>query len=52
MTFDEKIAVKYSQEFYEEMADASMRFPSFASEHEGYGFTNNVIIKLSIGDIN
>jgi hypothetical protein len=36
MTFDERIAVKYSQEFYEEMADASTKFPMFASEHEGY----------------
>jgi len=33
---DNNLAVKYSQEIYEEMADASSKFPKFASEHEGY----------------
>jgi NTP pyrophosphatase (non-canonical NTP hydrolase) len=36
MTYDDRIAVHYCQEFYEEMADASKKFPAFASEHEGY----------------
>jgi len=34
--FDNNLAVKYSQEIYEEMADASSKFPKFVSEHEGY----------------
>jgi hypothetical protein len=36
MTYDDRIAVGYSQAIYEEMAFASSKFPAFASEHEGY----------------
>lgn len=36
MTYDDKIAIGYSQRIYEEMVYASSKFPAFASEHEGY----------------
>ena len=36
MTFDNNLAVNLSQEIFEEFAHASSKFPSFASEHEGY----------------
>lgn len=36
MNYNDVIALKYLQEFYEEMAEASTKFPKFASEHEGY----------------
>lgn len=34
--YDNEVAIKYSQEIFEEMAFASSKFPAFASEHEGY----------------
>lgn len=36
MTFNNDIAIRYSQEIFEEMVNASSNFPMFASEHEGY----------------
>ena len=36
MTHDYNIAIKYSQEIYEEMVKASGKFSAIASEHEGY----------------
>ena len=34
--YNNDIAIKYSQEIYEEMVRASGKFPMFNSEHEGY----------------
>jgi NTP pyrophosphatase (non-canonical NTP hydrolase) len=34
--YDNEVAIDYSQAIFEEMAFASIKFPKFASEHEGY----------------
>lgn len=44
--FDEEIAVDYSREIYEEMAEASGKFPAFASEHEGFAILKEEVDEL------
>jgi hypothetical protein len=44
--FNEEIAVEFSRDIYEEMARASSKFPSFASEHEGWAILMEEVDEL------
>lgn len=46
MTFDERIAIKFSQDIYEEMADASSKFKPFNSGHEGFAVLKEEVDEL------
>jgi hypothetical protein len=46
MTFDEQTAIDCSREIYEEMADASSKFPPFNSGHEGFAVLKEEVDEL------
>lgn len=46
MTFDNDLAVDISREIFEEMADASSKFPPFNSGHEGFAVLKEEVDEL------
>jgi NTP pyrophosphatase (non-canonical NTP hydrolase) len=46
MAFDNDLAVDISREIFEEMADASSKFPPFNSGHEGFAVLKEEVDEL------
>lgn len=46
MAFDNDLAVDLSREIFEEMADASSKFPPFNSGHEGFAVLKEEVDEL------
>lgn len=46
MAFNNNLAIKYSQDIFEEMADASTKFPAFNSGHEGFAVLKEEVDEL------
>jgi hypothetical protein len=44
--FDEEIAVTFSREIFEEMAQTSLKFPPFNSDHEGFAVLKEEVDEL------